>query len=281
MNPINKISETAFLVNASRARKVEISQDRYARLWVSDATRELWDDFASNVYAQDDQVVSVRTRYFLDHLNAFITSFESPVFINVGAGFTSYPFLIRQPCRCIEIDYEHIIHYKRNKITDWQREGLLPPHQVEYFAADLNHPVQRERFKSQLAQWIDNHPSFILLEGITYFLAKPVLRELLEAFSVVQCTDSLVGFDFWKPDIQTYPVFIRLQKYVAEKFGYKETQYNLFDEDFINSLLAYQVEEITTVIEQEIIYTQPPILQDREKVLPENYVILKKTEKSL
>jgi O-methyltransferase involved in polyketide biosynthesis len=278
---MNKISETAFLVNASRARRVEISQDRYAKLWVSHTTQELWNDFADKVYTQDDRVVSIRTRYFLDHLNAFINSFESPVFINVGAGFTSYPFLIQGSCKCIEIDYEHTIHYKRNKIADWQREGLLPRRQVEYFATDLNHPSQREHLKAQLAEWINHHPSFILLEGITYFLAKPILRELLEAFSVVQCPDSIVGFDFWKPDVQTYPVFIRLQKYVAERFGYKETHYNLFDLDFIESISAYQVEEITTVIEQEKIYVKTAILQDREKVLPENYVILKKTEKNL
>lgn len=100
-----------------------------------------------------------------------------------------------------------------------------------------------------------------------------VLRELLEAFSVVQWPDSIVGFDFWKPDIQTYPVFIRLQKYVAEKFGYKETHYNLFDLDFIESISDYQVEGITTVIEQEKIYTKTCILQNCEKVLPESYGI--------
>lgn len=123
MDPMKKIAETAFLVNASRARMVEISQDRYAKLWVSHTTQELWNDFADKVYAQDDRVVSLRTRYFLDHLNSFIGSFESPVFINIGAGFTSYPFLIQGSCKCIEIDYEHIIHYKRNRIANWQREG--------------------------------------------------------------------------------------------------------------------------------------------------------------
>lgn len=270
------ISETAFLVNVSRARKVEVSRDIYAKLWVSDSTQELWNDFACKVYRNDDLVVAIRNRYFLDRLNAFVSTFKSPIFINIGAGFTSYPFLIQQPCGYIEVDYEHIIHFKRDKIAKWQQEGILPIRRVEYFAADLNQRLDRERLKSQLARWINNNLSFILLEGISYYLNSLIFTELLEACSVLQLPGSIVGFDFWKPDIQTHPVFMHLQKYVAEKFGYKETEYNLFDSDFIQSIEGYQLVEITCVDEQEKLYSNTTILQNYEEILPENYAILKK-----
>jgi len=276
MGTTNKISETAFLVNASRARRVEISRDIYAGLWVSDSTQELWNDFAGKVYPYDDFVVATRTRYFLEHLRAFVDAFASPVFVNIGAGFTSYPFLIQRPCRSLEVDYAPIIHLKRDRVATWQREGLLPGRPVEYLAADLKARSDRERLNSQLAGWIGNDPSFILLEGITYFLAMPVLIELFETFSSLQLPDSVVGFDFWKPDIQANPVFIRLQKYVAEKFGYKETRYNLLDAGFVRSIQGYQAAEITRVDEQEKLYSKTPVLQNEEEILLENYAILKK-----
>ncbi|MCI0529159.1 MAG: class I SAM-dependent methyltransferase, partial [Nitrospira sp.] len=277
----SKISETAFLVNASRARMVEVSRDIYAKLWVSDSTRELWNDFAFKVYPHDDVVVSARSRYFLNHLNAFVSAFESPVFINIGAGFTSYPFLIQRPCKCIEVDYEHIIHFKRDKVAKWQQEGLLPKRDVEYFAADLNHPPDRERLKSQLAGWIGNSPSFILLEGITYFLDRSILTELLETFSGLQLPDSITSFDFWKPDMQTHPIFIRLQNYLAERFIYQVIKYNLLDSEFVRSLQAYQGVEITGVVEQEKLYSKTTVLQNYKEILPENYVILKKIRRTL
>jgi O-methyltransferase involved in polyketide biosynthesis len=275
MSFTSKISETAFIVNASRAKRVEVSQDIYAQLWVSDAVRELWDDFAREVYPHDDLVLAIRNRYFLDRLNAFVDSSESPVFINIGSGFTSYPFLIRQFCRSIEVDYEPIIRFKRGKVTKWQQEGILPKRDVNYFAADLNQPSDRDRLKERLTGWMGNHPSFILLEGITYYLDKSILTGLLKTFSALQVPGSMVSFDFWKPDIHTYPVFVRLRKYLAGKFGYEATNYNLLDYDFIQSIQEYYVVELTSVDKQEKLYSRATILQDREQVLPENYVVLK------
>ena len=85
------ISESAFLVNESRARRVDISHDIYAQLWVSDSTKKLWDDFSKNVYQYDEIEIGLRNRFFLNRLNSFINSTDNPVFINIGAGFSSYP----------------------------------------------------------------------------------------------------------------------------------------------------------------------------------------------
>ena len=119
----NTISESAFLVNESRSRRVDISKDIYSLLWVTDSTRELWKDFCKKVYPFDDVELSLRNRFFLDRLNSFLHSKSNPVFVNIGAGFTSYPFLIKSPCICIEVDFKHVITYKQRKIEKWKKEG--------------------------------------------------------------------------------------------------------------------------------------------------------------
>jgi hypothetical protein len=78
------ISESAFLVNESRARNVGLSHDRYARLWVSDATRKLWEDFAREVYPFDDIELSLRNRFFLERLEAELRKDRTTVFVNFG-----------------------------------------------------------------------------------------------------------------------------------------------------------------------------------------------------
>lgn len=70
------ISETAFLVNESRARMVELSKDIYARLWVTERTKKIWEDFAKHVYPHDDLELSIRNRYFLEHLEKFVLIVE-------------------------------------------------------------------------------------------------------------------------------------------------------------------------------------------------------------
>lgn len=133
----NTISESAFLVNESRARRVDISHDVYASLWTTDSTQNLWEDFKRKVYAYDDIELSLRNRFFLDNLNSFISSTDKPIFINIGAGFTSYPFLINKPCRCIEVDLAHVLDFKQEKIQLLIKDKKLPDCNIEFIAVDL------------------------------------------------------------------------------------------------------------------------------------------------
>lgn len=138
------ISESAFLVNESRARNVGLSQDEYAHLWVTENTRTLWEDFSREVYPHDATELGSRNRFFLEHLRSAIASSQVTTFINFGAGFTSYPFLVDESCRFIEIDFKHVVEYKKKKVTRWQQMGLLPEREIFFLAADLNEPSDIE-----------------------------------------------------------------------------------------------------------------------------------------
>jgi O-methyltransferase involved in polyketide biosynthesis len=270
------ISESAFLVNESRARDVGLSRDRFAHLWVSDRTRKLWEDFSREVYPHDAVELGVRNRYFLQRLNAAVTDGGIVVFVNIGSGFTSYPYLTDRPCRCIEVDYDHVLRYKREQTHAWREEGLLPDRPVEYLPADLNDPGDLARLGAHLEEILRAGPSFMLLEGITYYLGMPRLMELFDLASRVQERGSILAFDFWKPDVASHPITLRFKRFFDERFGHREAAYNLFDEAFVHTIPGYAVAEMTDVQEQERALAGSAVLSDSGGILPEHYAILKK-----
>ncbi len=277
MTEIEKhISESAFLVNESRARNVALSQDRFASLWVSDSTRELWEDFTRTVYPYDDIELGVRNRYFLERLNNHVNSGYITTFVNIGAGFTSYPFLINNPCRCIEVDFDHVLRYKQKKIAIWQNAGKMPERPIIYISADLSNSADVRSLETQLQSLLSDARSFILLEGITYYLKMDDLRSLFDLISCVQPPGSVLAFDFWKPDVADHPITVRFKKFFADRFGHREIDYNLFDEDFVRSHTGYEVIEITNVQDQERALSGTNILADYDQILPEYYALLRK-----
>jgi O-methyltransferase involved in polyketide biosynthesis len=270
------LSESAFLVNESRARRVDISQDRFARLWVSKTTRELWEDFTARVYPYDAIELGLRNRFFLETLRFFVRSNRNPVFVNIGAGFTSYPFLVEEPCRSIEVDLEHVIDFKRKKIETWMKNGRMPKRTIEFIPADLCRSSDRKQLQARLISSLADAPSFLLLEGITYYLNEVVLHALFEMCAAVQRPGSVLAFDYWDPTIAENPVFLRFKKFCAERFNHKETNYTFFDEKFIHEIPGYTLVEQTDIQRLERQYTQTALLVNSLEILPENYAVLKR-----
>ncbi|MCX6663991.1 MAG: class I SAM-dependent methyltransferase [Euryarchaeota archaeon] len=270
------LSESAFLVNESRARRVDISQDRYAQLWVSKATRELWDNFTAKVYPYDAVELGLRNRFFLDTLRLFVRSAKNPVFVNMGAGFTSYPFLVEEPCHYIEVDLEYVIDFKRKQIETWIKNGRMPKRTIDFIPADLCSAGDRKRLQTRFISALADAPSFILLEGITYYLDEAVLHALFEMCAVIQRPGSVLAFDYWDPMIAENPVFLRFKKFCAERFGHKETHYTLFNEEFIHEIQGYTPVEQTDIQKLEQRYTDSDLLKNSFEILPENYVVLQR-----
>jgi O-methyltransferase involved in polyketide biosynthesis len=270
------LSESAFLVNESRARRVDISQDQFAQLWVSKATRELWEDFTTKVYPYDAIELGLRNRFFLDTLRFFVRSAKNPVFVNIGAGFTSYPFLVEEPCRYIEVDLEYVIDFKRKQIETWIKKGRMPKREIEFIPADLYNTGDRKRLQTRLKSALADAPSFLLFEGITYYLDEAVLHALFEMCIAIQRPGSVLAFDYWDPTIAENPVFLRLKKFCAERFGHKETHYTLFNEEFIHEIQGYTPIEQTNIQKLEKRYTDSFLLKNYWEILPENYVVLQR-----
>lgn len=270
------ISATAFLVNESRNRMVDVSQDIFAKLWVSRETEKLWEDFARHVYPYDDLELSLRNRYFLEWLRDFAKKNKKAVFVNIGAGFTSYPFLLEQPCHAIEVDYKRVMEFKARQVEQWQKKEILPKREIEFIGVDLNEAKDRDCLSQKLRQQISKYPSFVLLEGVSYYLEMAVLRQLLGIFRETQKKGSLLGIEFWKPDIKNHPVFVCLQEYFEKKFGYKKRKYNLFGRAFIEGIDGYEILELTDMTEQEKVYCKTCIMEDHQNILPTDLAMLRR-----
>jgi O-methyltransferase involved in polyketide biosynthesis len=269
------ISDSAFLVNESRSRRVDISKDIYSSLWINESTNKLWNDFNTEVYTYDDIQLSLRNRFFLEQLKLFINESAHPIFVNIGAGFTSYPFLVSKDCKFIEVDLSNIINYKQKKIKRFIENGELPERVITFLSTDICKKIDLMKLKESLISLLECNPSFVLLEGITYFLNKRHLNQLFNIFSDIQTLNSVLAFDFWKLGDADHPVLKRLMKFFSDRFGFDIKQYNLMDLDFIQNIKGYEVIESTDIQELEKIYTKDNFLSDKNKILPEHYVILK------
>jgi O-methyltransferase involved in polyketide biosynthesis len=271
------ISDSAFLVNESRSRRLDISKDIYASLWINESTNKLWNDFYSEVYTFDDIQISLRNRFFLEQLKSFIDKSSNNIFVNIGSGFTSYPFLVSNDCKFIEIDLPNIINYKKGRIRQFIENGDLPNRDITFFSADICNKIDLLKLKESLISFLDIKLSFILLEGITYFLNRQYLHQLFNIISEIQTSNSILAFDFWKPEGADHPVLKKLMKFFSDRFGFDNKQYNLIDLDFIQNIKEYVLVESTDIQELEKIYTEDNFLSDYNKIIPEYYMVLRRS----
>ncbi len=279
MRAAHDISGTAFVINVSRSRREDISQDAYARLWVTPEAEALWDDLAREVYPADDVSSSLRNRFYLEGLREFVSHQENPACLNVAAGFSTYPYLVETPARYVEIDYPHIEDYKREKTAAWEAKGLLPHRKVTYFGADLSNPTGIEAVARNLPGWIGGQgiPAMVIMEGITYYLPRTILDRLFALFAAHLPPRSRVAFEHWPPDADSYPVFVRLEAYLSRRFGWKNPGYTLFDRTYVEALPGFSVVASTDIATAERRWSDTRVLQYREQRLPIFFQVLEKT----
>jgi len=273
------ISESAFLVNESRARNVGLSRDRYAGLWVTDATRRLWEDFSREVYPYDDTELALRNRFYLEVLETSIRKDPAVVFVNLAAGFTSYPFLAEKPCRSIEVDFDGVSRFKRLKIEEWRRSGAVPLRDVDYLACDLANEHDLGALGARLRGELGSARSVVFLEGITYYLERTALLRLFGILGGLQRPGSVIALDFWAPDADNHPVHARFRKFFAERFGHGESEYNVFDADLLRTIDGYEIVELADIVELERRFSNERKLTAPQEILPERYAVLERRER--
>src|SRR5262245_39035027 len=275
-----QISDTSFLVAESRARRLDISRDAYARHWMPptrlSAVASLWDDFSREVYPHDDLELAIRNRFFLERLQRFSAAHEDAAFVNVGAGLTSYPFLLERQIPCYECDLPNIVRFKQRRMTELSSSGILPPRDVTLLPLDVLREDGREQIRSLLITKLAKRPTFVLLEGLSYYLNFVVLESLFDVFREGQLPGSQVAMDFWMPDLRQHPVFLRLQEFFGAHFGFPAQDYCLFDEEWIGRIRRYRVIESSSVSGSEQRYAASTVLSDEREMLPENYALLER-----
>ncbi len=165
------VHDSALIVNAFRARKVHISADKFAALWISKES-DIWaDNYAKKVGSTEILVHALRHRFFLECLTQFLANSPNGVFINIGAGFTNYPYLISSKVPCCEIDTEVNIRFKQQKLAEFELQGELPHRLIKFVPVnDLNNLAEISNLELGLREWIGDRASFVLFEGVFFYL---------------------------------------------------------------------------------------------------------------
>ncbi len=274
------VSDTAYLVCESRARRLDISRDPFARKWIApeqrESVEELWEDFSREVYPHDALEVSLRNRYWLERIEGFVEGADDPVFVNVGAGLTSYPFLLADPIPAVELDRPPVVAYKEARARELKRQGALPERNVAFHGVDLGSAGGLERLESLLGDTCGARSSFVLCEGLLYYLERSTVDALVEIVRRAQEEGSVLGLDFWPPAVADSPVFHRMEAFFEERFGIERGGYTFLDERWVESIEGYEIQGVSNVVRQERVIAGTPHLQNSAAVLLEMYAALKR-----
>lgn len=257
-----------------------MSRDEYARHWVPSERRStvatLWDDFSREVYPYDDLELGIRNRFFLERMQRFNNMYSEAALVNVGAGLTSYPFLLEREIPCFECDLPYVVEFKRQRMDELLASDILPRRNLTFVGLDVSRLEGQEQLRVLLVITLANRPTFILLEGLSYYLNFPVLDALFEVFREGQRPGSQVALDFWMPNLLQHPVFLRLKAFFTKRFGFAAQSYCLLDQHWISAIEGYRILELSNAAHSEAIYAASSVLDNESAILPENYVVLER-----
>lgn len=270
------IPETAFVTSQFRASDVALSMDSFADLWGSPKTASHACKYVEAVSQYEPLAHCLRNRYFYENLASGFRNGDIELLINFGCGFSMYPFLLHKGLAHIEIDMPHIIDFKKEQVGLWQAKGILPPRVISYIAADFI-SGDLDWLVSALLGKLNGRNSFILIEGVLFFLSKKDTARLFRVFQDIQVPGGMVGSVSFTPELEKAEVFQKLITFAERNLEKNENfEYQTLENSFYEQLDGYQLTDHQDTISLAGLYA-PEIAVEREEVLNEHMYILKKT----
>lgn len=276
MNPKINIHETAFVTAFFRMGDVALSQDRYAYLWSKSNIEGHAKRYSKAVSSYEPYAHCLRNRFFFDTINKLMIQNRIEVLINFGCGFSMYPYLLDNSLHYIEIDKADVVTHKKEMTTKWEREKKLPTRKISYLEADFNLASQ-DKLYEQIIALKNGKKSFILLEGVLFFLGKEDTKRLFELFGKLQQPDEYLGSVSFLPQLEKQLVFRKLIDYVESNLEKNELfQYQTVADEFYINLKGYELTDHQHTLSLAAYY-DPKRFIPKEEVLNEHMYILKKT----
>lgn len=276
MNSSINIHETAFVTATYRASNEELSKDNYSSLWKNSKTDSWIENYLKKVSLEEPFVHCLRNRFFYDEINSLIQKEGIEVLINFGCGFSMYPFLFDKELINIEIDQTELIDYKKNQINKWISEGKLPSRKIHYIAKDFN--LEKDELENEIKFITKGKPSFILLEGVIFFLTETSTKELIELFSRIQSSESFFGSVSFIDSIVETESFKRLVKfYESEVTLNSKFEYLTLPTSYYETLRNYELVAHEDYVSLSTKYTETDKIINGDLILNENMYLLKRT----
>ncbi|MEW7292533.1 class I SAM-dependent methyltransferase [Aquimarina sp. 2304DJ70-9] len=271
-----QIHETAFAVSTYRSYHEDISKDIYAKLWNNPATDALIPNILKSVSEYEAILHSLRNRFFYERMKSFFEKHNGGTLINFGSGFSMYQFSFSDNVSTIEIDKKDIIDYKKEKVDHWTRERKLPSRDVRYVAVDFNQNTTEEIVEI-LKPLINKEPTFILIEGVFFFLDLKTTNKLFKIFTAVQEPGDIVGCVTYLPEVETTAVYRRLLHYFDSNNDTNDSfNHQTIPHSYFENINDYTVLENTDEFELSKIYAPDSTIKDKTEILNETMYLLEK-----
>jgi len=270
------VHDTAFMIAYYRAQQSLISLDPYAKLWFRPGLDQWADQFASNVTEHDELLHCLRNRFFYTELEKLWPKEEKILFVNMGAGFSMYPYKLSNKIHTIELDFEEIALFKGQKTEEFTNEELLPKRIIEHWNADITDAKSQAKLLQKLEGYRD-YKKVILIEGVFFFLTEAEIESVLSFCSDLLLPNDIlmcVSFDTTQKETA---VFKRLTRYFADVLKSTNNPYSTLPHSYYQQLDGYKLlkQSSSWKLGQEL-EVIPQNLQVTE-VLNEHFYILERT----
>ncbi|MBA2330934.1 MAG: class I SAM-dependent methyltransferase [Flavisolibacter sp.] len=239
------VHDTAFVTAYFRSLYKDVSQDKYASIWIRESTKKWADEYCRLVSEWEPILHCIRNRYFLDKLTE-ISKAEDFLLINIGAGFSMYPQTLKASITTIEADLKDIIAFKKNKVVKSVAEGLLPARQLYFSACDIAAHDGLTQLKEQINQLKGTHKLIILIEGVLFFLEKENIKNLFNFCNTIQKQGDLLFSVSYDKAIEEKDVFYRLKNYFEINLSSRNNPYTTLKPPFYSALNNYSLLEHTS-----------------------------------
>lgn len=209
------VHDTAFMIAYYRAQHETVSKDPYANIWPGTGVTPWIESFKEQVSPHDEILHCLRNRFFFEELTQLAKGSDPLLVINLGAGFSMYPYVLPPNVVTVEVDFDAVAQYKGEKVAQFQKEGTLPERKVHFIAADITHPQEQ----AKVIETLDRYQGFkrvVLIEGVFFFLTEEQITRVWSfCKEILTSGDSVMCVSFEDALLAT-PVFKRLTRYFSE-----------------------------------------------------------------
>lgn len=269
------VHDTAFMTSTFRASNEALSKDPYARLWINGNAERWSQDYLDQVSQEEAAAHCMRNRYFLDRIKELHAAGKIDVLINFGSGFSMYPYLLLESLLNIEIDKREVIDHKKVRTMEWQDNGALPERNIQYISVDFTTDFQDD-LRSELMGSVTGLSSFILLEGVLFFLKRTASERLFEFFSSIQGVKGYIGSASFRPELTSTTAWSRLMRFVDRTTAATDDTFSLtLEDEFYRDRKGYELLEVQDFFSLSSEHGHQPQLPVDE-ILNECFYLLKK-----
>lgn len=270
-----QIHETAFVTATYRASNEELSKDNYSRYWKNSKTDKWIKNYLEKVSYQELQTHCLRNRYFYETIKRLKENRQIEVLINFGCGFSMYPYLFEKDLINIEIDQKNIINHKKKEVQKLIESGKLPNRQIHYIAKDFN--LEKKELAEEIKSIVKGRPSFVLLEGVIFFLSKAITNELFELITDIQTSGSYLGSVSFLESIEDTQCFKRLINFFEDEVILNNKfEYLTLPTSYYKSLPLYELMEHEDYVSLSEKYSTKDKIENGDLILNENMYVLKR-----